>query len=332
MAHIRKVRGKWKVEIERKGVRATKTFDLKATATAWAAQEEAAILAGQRGQYPAKTVAQALQRYEEEVSVHKPGKRWEELRFGLFVREFPALAAKQLHEVDTSDLNAWRDARLKKITKGSVQREINLLRNVWSIAKDEWKWCGESPWKGLRKPGDNPPRSRLPTWREIRTLVRWLGYRTGQRPATKYQEVAWAWMIALRSAMRAGEVMGLTSRSVDLGRRVVRLETHKTKAVVGARDVPLTRGAVRLLAVLMDGADGSPWTITPASLDALFRKARDATLLQDLHFHDSRAMALTMLARRVDVMTLARISGHRDLSLLLRTYYRETAEQIAARL
>jgi len=247
-------------------------------------------------------------------------------------KQIAAHVAKLLHEVDTSDLNTWRDARLKKITKGSVQREINLLRNVWSIARDEWKWCGESPWKGLRKPGDNPPRSRLPSWREIRTLVRWLGYRTGQRPETKYQEVAWAWMIALRSAMRAGEVLGLRDTTVDLGRKVARLKTHKTVSTVGAREVPLTRGAVRLLGVLMEGVEGSPWTISAASLDALFRKARDATLLKDLHFHDSRAMALTMLARRVDVMTLARISGHRDLSLLLRTYYRETAEQIAARL
>lgn len=33
-----------------------------------------------------------------------------------------------------------------------------------------------------------------------------------------------------------------------------------------------------------------------------------------------------------DLMTLARISRHRDVSLLLRVYYRETAEAISARL
>jgi integrase len=332
MAHIRRVRGKWKVEIERKGVRKSATFDLKATATAWAATEEAAILAGARGQFPQKTVRQAFERYEEEVSVSKRGARAEGLRLTAFLRDFPALASKVLHEVTADDLGKWRDARLKLVTKGSVQRDINLLRNVWSTARDEWKWCGESPWKGMRMPGENPARDQLPTWREIRRIVRWLGYRTGQRPATKYQEVAWAFMIALRSAMRAGEVMGLTSTSVDLARRTARLGTHKTLEADGVRVVPLTRGAVRLLAVLMAGVNGSPWNIGVASLDALFRKARDSNLLSHLHFHDSRAMALTMLARRVDVMTLARVSGHRDLNLLLRTYYRESPEQIAARL
>jgi integrase len=67
-------------------------------------------------------------------------------------------------------------------------------------------------------------------------------------------------------------------------------------------------------------------------LDALFRKARNALMIPDLHFHDSRAEALTRLARKVDVMTLARISGHKDLRVLLETYYRESASDIAARL
>ena len=35
---------------------------------------------------------------------------------------------------------------------------------------------------------------------------------------------------------------------------------------------------------------------------------------------------------RVDVMTLARISRHKDLKILLAAYYRESPEQIAARL
>jgi integrase len=78
--------------------------------------------------------------------------------------------------------------------------------------------------------------------------------------------------------------------------------------------------------------EGRLLPITGPMLDALFRKLRDQVLMQDAHFHDSRATALTHLSRKVDVMVLARISGHRDLSLLLSTYYRETAEQISARL
>lgn len=52
----------------------------------------------------------------------------------------------------------------------------------------------------------------------------------------------------------------------------------------------------------------------------------------DAHFHDARGTALTHMARRMDVLTLARISGHKDLSLILSTYFRESAEQVSARL
>ena len=74
------------------------------------------------------------------------------------------------------------------------------------------------------------------------------------------------------------------------------------------------------------------FTISPRSLDALFRKTRDRLMLDDLHLHDARATALTYMARRVPVEDLAKISGHADLALLVRVYYRATAEDIAKRL
>jgi hypothetical protein len=55
-------------------------------------------------------------------------------------------------------------------------------------------------------------------------------------------------------------------------------------------------------------------------------------LIKGLEFRDSRATALTLMARKMDILTLARISRHKNLDLLRSTYYRETAEEIAARL
>jgi len=55
-------------------------------------------------------------------------------------------------------------------------------------------------------------------------------------------------------------------------------------------------------------------------------------LIEDLHIHDTRGEALTRLARRYDVLTLSRMSGIKDLRTLNERYYRERADQIAARL
>ena len=334
VAYIRKTpAGRWRVEIERAGVRTSETFDTKAAATAWGTQEEAAILAGTRGNFPSRTVQQALTRYELEVSKDKRGRRSEALRFAALARDFPALAGTVMHQVTTPDLVKWRDTRLKVVSKGSVQRDINLLRNVWTVAAREWKWCAEpSPWRGMRMPGDNPPRTQRVDWRSIRTLLRWFGYRTGQPPRTKQQEVGWAFLVSLRTALRAGEIMGMSTTSVDLVRGVVTLDQHKTSTIDGVRRVPLTRHGLRLLRVLAAGKTGPLWTVKGPSLDTLFRRARDGLGLDAIHFHDARAEALTLLSRRVDVMTLARISGHRDLRTLMDSYYRETAESISARL
>ncbi|HHF6884897.1 tyrosine-type recombinase/integrase [Haemophilus influenzae] len=40
-----------------------------------------------------------------------------------------------------------------------------------------------------------------------------------------------------------------------------------------------------------------------------------------MHFHDTRCEALTRLSKKVDVMTLAKISGHKDISILQNVYY-----------
>ena len=322
--YVRRQRDKWRVEIERKGTRVSKVFETKAAATAWGVREEAAILAESRGGFPKRTFAEALTRYARDVSPLKAGERFEKLRLEALQRDFPALAARPLASLTTADLVAWRDVRLTKVSKGSVQRDINLLSHVFTKARDEWKWMGDSPFKGMQAPGDNPARDRLPTPSEIRRLLRWLGHRSGALPATKQAEVAFAFLLSLRTAMRAGEVLQLGPATVQGSVATVK---HKTQHLTGKpRRVPLSRHALRLL----KGFQG--FTVSSASLDALFRKARDSLLIPDLHFHDARAHALTRFSRKVDVLELARISGHRDLRQLLSVYYRTTEEEIAARL
>jgi integrase len=331
MAYFKPCAAGTRVQIDKHGVRKSATFPTKAAAKAWATQEEAAILAGKSSRWPRKTVADALEKYEVEVTAHKKSARAEGFRLRAFARDFPELSAKIIGEVVAADLAGWRDARLKLVSPGAVQRDINVLRNVWSVAAKEWGWCADpSPWRSLRMPGDNPPRDKLIGWREARRILRRCDYRTGQRPTTIMQEVGWAFLLGLRTAMRAGELLGLTGESVDLTRRTARLEDHKTAQHVGRRVVPLTPHGVRLLAKIHK--PGPLLTISSATLDTLFRRVRDQVLLPSINFHDSRAAALTYLSRRMDVLTLSRISGHKNLQTLLNSYYRESAESVAARL
>lgn len=92
----------------------------------------------------------------------------------------------------------------------------------------------------------------------------------------------------------------------------------------------MQKQASRLLGVL--AGRGRYFSMSPSQVDGLWRKQRDKMLIEDLHIHDTRAEALTRLARRYDVLTLSRISGIKDLRTLNERYYRERADQIAARL
>lgn len=329
MAHIYKQRDKWRAQVQRKGQRVSKSFRTKAEAILWAQSIEAEILQANGPGFPRKTFADAIERYKRDVSSTKKGERHECMRLDAFVRDFPHIAGKLLTEVKTSDMVSWRDARLKEVTPASVSRTVSTFSNLFRYAIKEWGWCGHNPCEDMKSPGDNPPRTRRVAPSEVKTLCRWLGYRTGEKPSTKMQEVALAFLVSLRTGMRAGEVLQLGSATVDLDKGVARV-THKTQHITGThREVPLSPKAVRLLRPVMAERI---FSVSSASLDALFRKAKANTLIQDLHFHDARAEALTRFAKKVDVLTLARISGHRDLRVLFDHYYRETAEDISRRL
>lgn len=327
MASIGRYSGGYRAQVFVHGRRKSKVLRTMREAQAWAAATEKAL-----GQPDAErhTVRDLIERYERDVMTKKGAGDNEARQAAAFLRDFPGLAAKKLSEIDTPDFVAWRDARLRTVTDATVLRNINWLRHAFRLAREEWKLMECNPLKGLTLPSKPVARDRRVSPREVRLLCRSLEYRPGQVPQTKQQEVALAFMVALRSAMRAGEILSLGKGNLDLARRVARVK-HKTQRITGRpREIPLTRHAVRLLSPVADRE--RCFTISSAVLDTLFRKARDRLLIEDLHFHDTRAEALTRLSRKVDVMTLGKISGHKNLNLLMDVYYRESAADIAARL
>jgi integrase len=232
----------------------------------------------------------------------------------------------KLGDIQQPKIAKWRDWRLngdadhKPVTGSTVQRERNLLRNVFTKARDEWHWIDHDPFKGVEMPKENEARTALWDWKRICAILRFLGYRPGRAPETDYQQVALAFMIGLHTSLRASEILRVNSETLNADTRVIRVKTKTMKLA----QVPITPRAVKVCKL-------ANFTINAVDLDALFRKARDGTRAGDFTFHDSRAFALTMLAARVDLKTLARISQHKNLNMLMR-YYRESPEDISRRL
>lgn len=326
MASIQKRARGWFAQVRRKGVSKSASFSTKAEAAAWAARVEAEIIAGQRGEVPDKTFGDLLEKYRDEVSVTKRGERWERLRIGLTLRD--AIASVNLRDFDTRAVAGWRDRRLAQMSAASVQREWNLLSNACTVAVREWRWLRENPMREVRRPPPTEPRNRLATDDEIERLLFALGYDHDVAPVTVTARVGAAMLFAIETAMRAGEIAGLTWKNVKLPQRHCKVAGGKTSSA--KRDVPLSAEAIRLIEQMPKGA-ATVFNVTTAQIDALFRKAKARAMIDDLHFHDMRHLAITRLAKKLDVLPLARMVGHRDLKMLM-IYYNESAEDISARL
>ena len=258
-----------------------------------------------------RTFGDAVAKYLADVSSKKEGEVWEARRLGAMLSHFGD--DTPLLEIDTPQIAEWRDARLKTVSASTVVREANILRNVFSIARMEWKWMDHKPFDGVKLPKENPPRTAIWTWKLIKRVLR--AQRTG-----KTAEMQLAFHIALRTGMRLAEVLSAPA-NFDHVRQVV---TIKTKTEAMAR-IPIGRIATRMLSK-------ASFSVGPNEGSVLFSKLCRELLIDGLTFHDTRGTALTHLSRKVDVLTLAKISRHKDLSLLSNVYYRETAEQIAAKI
>lgn len=330
--------GTFRAQVYVRGIRDSATKPTQREAKLWMTLREIE-LAEEAKSGPRRTLNQALERYLVEVSSKKEGHHFESLRIRALQRDFPELCEMQLKDITTAELTDWKNTRLKTVTPGTVQRESNLLSNVFQTAHHEWKWPTDMPFKGFRAAGNNPPRDQVWRWQDIKAMCRRMGYVTGEAPQTKSQELAYALLLSLRTTLRSAEVLSLCDARVDLNRRTASVP-HKMQYVTKKlKTVPLLPPAVRLMRVLegrrlsnREHGDDSWFTLTDASRDALFRKYRDQLGLKDLHFHDARGTGGTMLARKMDVLTLSRFMGISDIKLLGEVYYRETAQQIASRL
>lgn len=321
MATFRK-RGKtWRVEIRRKDFPPeSASFATKGEAQAWAIEREAEIIAVSRGQLPKKTFGEALKRYADEVSPTKKGARWEVVRLAMLGKH--GIARRLLSDLRAPDLAAWRDQRLTAVSGPTVRRELNLIGSVLTICRKEWHWIHESPLSDVARPKNRPARRRGVSSDEIERITLALGYEDGRPVVTKSHQIAVAFLLSIETAMRQGEILGLTPDRINLDDRFVTLPETKNG---DRREVPLSRRAVELLRSV-----GS-FSVASGTADALFRRAKKDAGCQDVHFHDARSEGLTRLSKKLDVLSLAKIVGHRDPRSLM-MYYNETAADMAKRL
>ena len=319
MASIIKRGDTYRVVVSHKGQRQSATFPTKAECKAWASQQESEIRTKKiTGIVPNKTVGDVLDEYELKVSPTKRGYEWERKR--IKVLKTYKIASVRLSDLDATHVAKWRDERLEDVSGSSVCRDWNLLSHALETARKEWRWINANPFKNeVSRPRTSPPRQKVFTNHEVQAICHCLG-KSGVSGRVKD-----AFLFALETAMRAGEIVGL--RKEDIFPNHVHLDMTKNGS---PRDVPLSQKAVQILSKYTDCE--RVFDLNSKQLDAIFRRARDAAMVEG-RFHDSRRTALTRLAKiYTNPMDLARVSGHKDLSILLRVYYAPSVDDLAEKM
>lgn len=326
MANITKrPSGKFKFIVTHNYKQHTKTFETKAEGYIWEEQLKAG-----KNVVPSISFRELLEKYRDEVSINKKGHRLEAIRLNKYINDktiFKSLLDTNIGDLSRSDFAAWRDKRLNQVSALSVLREWALLSHSLQIAVNEWEYLKENPMKGLKKPQGQPPRDRLISQDEINRLTFILNYSNDAELSTITSRVGAAFVFAIETAFRAQEICNL--KWADITDRVAKINDSKT--YTGIRQVPLSMVAMGILKQC-EGIDKTlVFNINSSQLDSLFRKAKKLADIDDLHFHDTRHLAITRLASKLEVLELARVVGHKDLKMLL-IYYNKSASDLVSKL
>ena len=321
MATFRKRQKRWTAEVRKKGFYKSKTFNTKIAAQTWAIETEQ-FLSSEVDLVRGKTFANALDRFEREVSKGRKGERWEVIRINKHRRD--ALADRLLEDLTMEDINRWITEQTTSAS--TINRDLNLLSSIFSHCI-KWKWIKQNPCKGCQRPRQPAPRERRISEHEINRILAAL-YFHEDSGLTARKQTGYAFLIALETAMRQGEIWGLQWPDIDFRGKYLTL--HDTKNGT-RRHVPLSSKAITLLQALEPKATGKVFSVRQQSGVVYFRKAVQIAGIDNLTFHDTRHEALTRLARKLDVLDLARMVGHRDPRSLM-IYYNPTPTEIAERL
>jgi integrase len=228
---------------------------------------------------------------------------------------------KQLARMKVADIQPWHVQELIDAMIGdgyqaaTIGLERALLSGFFTHTRKLWCWSEprQNPAKPLTIPKVDNARTRVLTNREWSAVSQAL-------TQSKNKFLAPAIALLLETAMRASEpLLQATWKNVDWLNCTLSLVDAKA----GARDVPLSPGAINVLKLLRELSDPDEAKILPITYEALkagWQRARNIAGIEDVNIHDLRHTAATRFTLELNgnLPVLKVITGHKTYSQLSR--------------
>ncbi|MDH3392467.1 MAG: site-specific integrase [Desulfobulbaceae bacterium] len=318
----------YRAKVRKKGFQSvTKTFEYKKDAETWARQQESEM---ERGAFICAKeaentiLAEALDRYSREITVEKKGKDMELYRIKTWKKH--PLAERSLSSLRGSDFASYRDERLKAGRAGNTIRlELAIISHLFTIARKEWGMESlANPIQAIRLPKVSKARDRRLVGDEEERL-----FKACEQSRSKGLKDAV--LLAIETAMRQAELLGIEWQHVNLQRRFIHLPETKNGT---SRDVPLSPKAIEILErrgkvrKIDDDRVFSEWK-SPNNFKHTWSRAVKRAELEDFRFHDLRHEATSRFFEKgLRIEMVRAITGHKTLQMLMR-YTHLRAEDIA---
>lgn len=274
------------------------------------------------------TLEELMLKYMDEEAPKRKGAKQEIACIKSFVRDFQPMVKKPLVDICQLDMIEFRNERLKVVKPATVKRDLGFLGSIFKYARQELRLIEGSPLTDISKPSESEHRDRRISQDEIDRILKAFSYYPTFQPINKKQQTAWAFLFAIETAMRAGEIVGMQWKNITDS--YVLLPDTKNGT---SRKVPLSIKAKELLELMRGLDEVTVCTMTNANTLAQYfwQVATEKLKIEDLRFHDTRHEAATRLAQKLPIQDLAKVTGHKELKTLMK-YYNPTASELAERI
>lgn len=215
---------------------------------------------------------------------------------------------KNISYITSSEIERYKRLRLLSVVESTVNRELALLKTIFARLNRDGRY-NKNPAKPVKLLSEQHlKRDRIINHDEWLRLV-------GASPDLLKHLL----IVAYYTAMRKGEILGLTWNQVDLNHCVITLSASVTKTKK-PRVIPLT---VEVHSILQDrkGLANGPWVFHRngrrlINMDKLWKRACRQANIDDLRFHDLRHSAITRLIKAgIPEQAIMALSGHSTRSV-----------------
>ena len=315
----------WQVQIRRAGYPPQSgTHDTKAGAVAWARKIETGMDGGEwvdRSEGRRISLREALLRYEKEILPGKAPRNQVAERRRIHALQARRIASTALANITPTVISSYiRERQSEGVTANTIRLDLATLSHLYSIARSAWSMSY------LSNPVALAPKPRPAAGRDRRLK----NGEEAQLLAAAPPKFRLIIRFALATAMRRSEIAGLRWEHVNPKLRSAYLPVTKNGE---PRTVPLSLAAVAALKDLPRRIDGSVFGVKESTISWTWREVCKKVGITGLTFHDLRHEAISRLFENTDLdaMEIARISGHRTLSMLSR-YTHLRAHHLAERM